>query len=315
MSNLPSRIIRPVLLVATLICPLVAQEPTRPPVVGRWDLTVVNSEGQHLPSWLETHWSGNRVLVGEFVAVVGSARPISRLDFANDTLKFSLPPQWESGNGDFQFVGVFAGDTLAGSLTTPDGKQLTWSARRAPALQRTGTPQWGAPVKLFNGTSLAGWHVTGGENQWKAINGVLTNTQSGGNLVTDQTYGDFKLHAEFRYPKAGNSGIYLRGRYEVQIEDSAGRELSTGGLGAIYGFLIPNENAAKGADEWQTYDITLVGRMVTVVLNGREVISRTNIPGITGGALDSDEGKPGPIMLQGDHRPVEYRNLVLTPAK
>jgi hypothetical protein len=253
--------------------------------------------------------------VGEFVGVVGSVRPISRLDFANDTLKWSLPPQWESGNGDFQFVGVYAGDSLAGTLMTSDGKQLTWSGHRAPALL-AGTPQWGAPVKLFTGTSTAGWHVVGGEDQWKAINGVLTNTQRGGNLVTDQSYGDFKLHVEFKYPPDGNSGVYLRGRYEAQIEDTvASRSEATGGTGAIYGFLIPNQNAVKGANEWQAYDITLVGRRVTVVLNGKTVISEANIPGPTGGALDSDEGKPGPIMLQGDHGPVEYRNLTITPAR
>ena len=204
------------------------------------------------------------------------------------------------------------------TLTTADGKQLSWSAHRAPSLARASAPQWGggAPVKLFNGTSTAGWHVTGGENQWKAINGVLTNTQRGGNLVTDQTYGDFKLHVEFKYPPEGNSGVYLRGRYEAQIEDSVvSRAENTGGLGAIYGFLIPNQNAAKGANEWQTYDITLVGRRITVVLNGKTVICEANIPGPTGGALDSYEEKPGPIMLQGDHGPVEYRNLTITTAR
>jgi len=283
-------------------------------VTGRWDLTVI-SDDRRLPSWLEIQWSGNRVLVGRFVAVVGSVRPISRLDFSHDTLRFSLPPQWEGGTGDFQFAGVYAGDTLAGSLTTPDGKQLAWSGHRAPVLRHAGTPRWGPPRRLFNGMDLTGWHPVGNQNQWKAVAGVLTNTQRGANLVTDASYGDFKLHVEFRYPAAGNSGVYLRGRYEAQIEDSAGHEASTGGLGAIYGFLIPNENAAKGAGEWQTYDITLVGRMVTVVLNGREVICRTDIPGITGGALDSNEGSPGPIMLQGDHGPVEYRNVVITPIR
>jgi hypothetical protein len=86
-------------------------------------------------------------------------------------------------------------------------------------------------------------------------------------------------------------------------------------MGAIYGFLAPNENASKGAGEWQTYDITLVGRRVTVVLNGKTIICDQTIPGITGGALDSDEGAPGPIYLQGDHGPVLYRNLHITPAK
>jgi Domain of Unknown Function (DUF1080) len=302
------------LLTATLS----AQEPAHPPVTGRWDLTVTTSEGRRLPSWLEIHWSGDRVLVGRFVGVVGSVRPISRLDFAHDTLRFSVPPQWEGGDADFQFVGVFAGDTLAGSLTTPDGRPLAWSGHRAPALPGTGTVQWGAPRKLFTGTDLTGWHSVGGDNQWKAIAGVLSNTQRGANLVTDGTYRDFKLHVEFRYPKDGNSGVYLRGRYEAQVEDSVvtvGSAEATGGLGAISGFLIPNQNAAKGAGEWQTYDITLVGRMVTVVLNGREVICRTDIPGITGGALDSNEGAPGPIMLQGDHGPVEYRNLTIATTR
>ena len=312
-------LVRSTLVVSTFcIASLAAQEPAHPPVVGRWDLTVSGGEGRHLPSWLEVHWSGARVLVGQFVGVVGSVRPISRLDFANDTLRWSLPPQWEGGKGDFQFAGVFAGDSLAGSLTTPDGRQLAWSGHRAPALEHTGVVQWGAPRRLFNARDLTGWHVVGGENQWKAVAGVLTNTQRGGNLVTDATYLDFKLHVEFRYPKEGNSGVYLRGRYEAQIEDSVVTSASgeaTGGVGAIYGFLIPNQNAAKGAGEWQTYDITLVGRMVTVVLNGKQVICRTNIPGPTGGALDSYEEKAGPIMLQGDHGPVEYRNLTITPAR
>ena len=312
MSDLPSaaQVVRTTLVVSTFcIASLAAQEPARPPVVGRWDLTVSGGEGRHLPSWLEVHWSGDRVLVGQFVGVVGSVRPISRLDFAHDTLRWSLPPQWEGGNGDFQFTGVFAGDSLAGSLTTSDGRQLAWSGHRAPALEHKGVVQWGAPRRLFNARDLTGWHVVGGENQWKAVAGVLTNTQRGGNLVTDATYSDFKLHVEFRYPKEGNSGVYLRGRYEAQIEDSVVTSASgeaTGGVGAIYGFLIPNQNAAKGAGEWQTYDITLVGRMVTVVLNGKQVICRTNIPGPTGGALDSYEEKPGPIMLQGDHGPVEW---------
>ena len=144
---------------------------------------------------------------------------------------------------------------------------------------------------------------------------MLTNTKAGANLATRESYGDFKLHAEFRYASGWNSGIYLRGRYEVQIEDSRGLETSNLGLGAIYGFLAPNQNAAKNAGEWQSLDITLIGRVVTVVLNGQQVICEQPIPGITGGALDSDEGASGPVLLQGDHGPVEYRNLILTPVR
>jgi len=298
-----------------LIAALILQQPAQPPVVGRWDLTLHTPDGRQLPSWVEVEWSGDRVLVGRFVGVVGSARPVSRFDFANDTLRWSLPPQWEPGTDDFRFTGVYAGDSLAGAMTTSDGKQLTWSGHRQRALERTGVVQWGAPVRLFNARDLSGWHVVGGENQWKAVTGILTNTQRGGNLVTDRTFGDFKLHVEFRYPKDGNSGVYLHGRHEVQVEDTVGHPRATTSIAGVYGFLLPNQNAAKGAGEWQTYDITLVGRVVTVVLNGKRVICEQEIPGPTGGALDSDEEKPGPIMLQGDHTAVEYRNLVLTPAR
>jgi hypothetical protein len=155
--------------------------------------------------------------------------------------------------------------------------------------------------------------LPGGENQWKVIGGLLTNTKSGANLATKQTFTDFKLHLEFRVPKGGNSGVYLRGRHEVQVEDSPLGEPSSAHLGGVYGFLVPNEQAHMGAGVWQTFDITLIGRRVTVVLNGKTIIADQTIPGITGGALDSNEGEPGPIYLQGDHTSVEYRNIRITP--
>jgi hypothetical protein len=170
-------------------------------------------------------------------------------------------------------------------------------------------------VALFDGRDMAVWRADGGNNQWHVTQGVLVNKASGANLITRQTFGDFKLHVEFRYPPGGNSGVYLRGRYEVQIEDTRGREPASEHLGGIYGFIAPSEDAAEPAGTWQSFDITLVGRHVTVVLNGTTIISNQAIPGITGGALDSREGEPGPIMIQGDHGPVEYRNIILTPAR
>ena len=302
---------------ALAVSPLAGQEPARPPVVGTWDLTLTAPDGRALPSWLEVHVSGRGVLVGRFVGVVGSVRPISRLTYANDTLRFSLPPQWEAGDADLQFAAAVAGDGLSGAITDPSGTRYPFTAVRAPALRRA-TPLWGAARQLFNGRDLAGWHTVGGTNQWSAVSGVLSNAKGGANLVTDAVYTDFKLHVEVRYPARGNSGVYLRGRHEVQVEDSVVTQAdaeATGGLGAIYGFLIPNQNAAKGAGQWETLDITLVGRLVTVVLNGKRIICEAEIPGPTGGALDSKEGEPGPIMLQGDHGPVEYRNLMITPAR
>jgi hypothetical protein len=287
--------------------------------VGTWDLTLTAQDGRPMPSWLEVHVSGHGVLVGRFQGVVGSVRPISRLTYASDTLRFAIPPQWESGTADLQFAGVVAGDGggLSGTITDPSGTPYPFTAVRAPALSRP-TPLWAPALRLFDGTDLKGWHTVGGTNQWSVVNGVLTNAKGGANLVTDAVFNDFKLHVEVKYPPTGNSGVYLRGRHEVQVEDSAVTKAdaeATGGLGAIYGFVIPNQNASKGPGQWETLDITLVGRLVTVVLNGKRIISEQEIPGPTGGALDSNEGRPGPIMLQGDHGPVEYRNLVLTPAR
>jgi hypothetical protein len=296
---------------------LSAQEAAPPPAVGTWDLTLTARDGRPLPSWLEVHVSGNGVLVGRFQGVVGSIRPISRLTNANDTLRFAIPPQWEGGTADLQFAGVVTGDGLAGTIIDPNGTPYPFTAVRAPVMRRP-APQWASARRLLNGKDLTGWHTVGGTNQWSVVNGVLTNAKGGANLVTDAVFSDFKLHVEVRYPPRGNSGVYLRGRHEVQVEDSVVTKSdgeATGGLGAIYGFLIPNQNASNGPGKWETLDITLVGRVVTVVLNGKRIISEQEIPGPTGGALDSKEGAPGPIMLQGDHGPVEYRNLTITTAR
>jgi Domain of Unknown Function (DUF1080) len=285
-----------------------------PPVVGRWDLKVHGSDGE-FPSWLEVRESGYRTLVGSFVGKVGSARPISRVEFENGRLRFSVPPQWEKRTDDQQVEGRLEGEMLRGETTDEQGRKVAWEAQRAPSLKRTEPPRWGQPIELFNGRDLTGWkpRTASSENGWVVRDGVLKNAEPGNDLLTERKFTDFKLKAEFRYPKGSNSGIYLRGRYEVQIEDNYGHEPDCHEIGGIYGFLTPIKNAARQHGEWQTVEITLAGSAVTVVLNGEQVIDRQAIPGITGGALDSDEGEPGPVMLQGDHGQVEFRKLTLTP--
>lgn len=285
------------------------------PVEGRWDLTLQRKDGKDFPSWLEVLHSGNHSLVGYFVAISGSARPISSVNVDGNKFHFSIPPQWEDGKEDLKVEGTIANDALSGTVTMPDGKTWPFTGKRAPSLRRQQEPAWGTPIQLFNGKDLTGWTALGKTNQWIVTDGILRSPKSGANIRTDQTFNDFKLHIEFRYPQHSNSGVYLRGRYEVQVSDNYGADATIGDFGAVYGFIMPNEMAAKPAGEWQTYDITLVGRLVTVVANGKTIISNQPIPGITGGALDSKEGEPGPIMIQGDHGPVEYRNIVLTPAK
>lgn len=282
-------------------------------IIGRWDITMHMAD-KEVPSWLEVQRSGLRTLVGHFVGAGGSARPISKVNFSDGRISFSIPPQWEVGN-DLSFEATLQGDTLVGTIVLPNGKTYNCSATRAPSLKRETQPSWAKPIHLFNGKDLTGWHATSEKNQWKADAGILKSEKSGSNIVTDATFNDFKLHIEFRYPKGSNSGIYLRGRYEVQIEDESGSEPYRNVFSGIYGFLSPTKITAKKPGEWNTYDITLIGRFVTVVANGITVICNQEIPGITGGALNSREGEPGPIYLQGDHGPIEYRNIVLTPAK
>jgi hypothetical protein len=283
-------------------------------LIGRWDITITTPRGS-APSWIEIDSSGREALVGRIVGIVGSVRPISEIIVEGDSLRFAVPRQWEDGTGELRVVGRLQGDRLVGRMTFPDNTTLNWQGVRAPRLHRTQAPVWGAPIRLLNRNDLNGWEPMGPTNQWVVRNGVLSSPASGVNLRTSRAFGDFKLHVEFRFPKGSNSGVYLRGRHELQIEDDYGREPDSHRFSGIYGFISPSEIAAKPAGEWQTYDVTLIGRMVTVVANGKRVICNQEIPGITGGALDSNEGEPGPLYLQGDHGPIEYRNIVLTPAR
>jgi hypothetical protein len=285
-----------------------------PPVVGRWDLTVRGPDGE-FPSWLEIRQSGFRTLVGSYVGQFGSARPISHIEHADGRIKFSVPPQWEHRTDHVNVEATLEGDALRGAYTDEHGNRVRWTAKRAPSLKRTAPPQWGGEIELFNGRDLSGWkpRSSATKNGWQARDGILVNAEPGNDLMTERRFTDFKLHAEFRYPSGSNSGIYLRGRYEVQIEDNFGQEATDHKIGGVYGFLTPSVNAARAANEWQSADITLTGRTITVSLNGERIIDRQIIPGITGGALDSNEGEPGPILLQGDHGRVEFRNLKLTP--
>lgn len=290
------------------------QVATAKDLIGRWDITI-DENGKKAPSWLEVKLSGTHTLVGTFVGASGSARPVAKVTFDKGKFSFTIPPQWERGDQDFVIEGELAGAEIQGTILTSEGKKYNWKGVKAPYLKRTATAVWAKPIVLFNGKDLSGWKALG-ENQWIVKNGILTSPHSGANLISNQKFKDFKLHVEFRYQKGSNSGVYLRGRHEVQIEDSPKDAHPSSVLfSGIYGFLTPSEIAAFGPNEWQTFDITLVGRMVTVVANGKTVISNQEIPGITGGALDSNEGEPGPIYIQGDHGPIEFRKIVITPAK
>ena len=290
------------------------QAATAPPteILGRWDIAI-NMNGETKPAWLELDHSGVQTTVGRFVGVVGSARPVSEIHYNNGKFSFTIPPQWWVKKGTVTVEGTLKDDHLEGTIRYEHGATYHWIGQKAPKLVREEAPEWGQPIPLFDGTNIEAWHATG-ENQWVIEDGVLRSPHSGANLVTNQKFEDFKLHIEVKYPKGSNSGIYLRGRYEMQVVDKNEVDPQNLLFGAIYGF-IPASKLVSKAGKWQKIDITLIGRMVTVVVNGETIICNREIPGITGGALNSDESSPGPILLQGDHGPIEYRNIIITPAK
>ena len=289
----------------------VAQE--KQPLEGRWDMEVNYGENTY-PSWLEVKLSGVSTYVGRFVASGGSARPISEVFINGNTFTFKIPPQWDPKRGDLSFEGLIDDDKISGMVKFENGDSITFSGVRAPSWEYKEVIEWGDTKSLFNGKDLTGWDEVG-RKPWSVEEGILKGPGGAANIITKEKFTDFKLYAEFRYPEGSNSGIYLRGRYEVQIEDGYGKTPNNILFGGVYGFLTPNQMAAKKAGEWQSYDITLVGNRVTVIANGIPVIVDQLIPGITGGAIDSKEGEPGPIMIQGDHGAVEFRKIEITPAK
>ncbi len=305
-----------VLCLALSSAPLISASgppPKDEKIIGRWDMTIQEANGGQYPSWFEISGESGK-LAGRFVGRVGSQRPIKTIEFANGHLTFSLPIQYERHKSDLKFEANLVGGRLKGSTFDPNGATLKWTAVRAPTLERKSS-RIGKPITLFNGRDLTGWKVRDAKkaDAWRVVDGVMENTPRGTDIITEQKFTDFILHIEFKMVEKSNSGVYLRGRYEVQIEDNFGMEPESHRIGGIYGFISPRSNPSKKAGEWQSFDITLIGRKVTVVLNDKPIIGIIEIPGITGGALDSDEGEPGPIMLQGDHEKIYYRNIVIKP--
>ena len=320
-----------ILLFAVVLFPATLVAQTSFPgsdLIGRWNMTftIEDEELENLglfrhglyadegfPAWMEVKLSGFSRLIGHYVGYEGSARPISEVKFDQErnVYHFAIPPQWMTIEDDIYFEFSLENGELTG-FKILDGNTLQFTGNRQPSLERETPPVWGAPKNLLD-DHMSSWIIPE-NNQFQMIDGILTNVAVGGNLVTKERFDDFKLSVEFRYPEGSNSGIYLRGRYEIQIEDNYGLDVTDLIIGGVYGFIEPSVNAARPAGEWQTYEITLVGRHVTVVLNGVEVISNRPIPGITGGSLNSREGEPGPLMLQGDHGPIEFRKVTITPA-
>lgn len=286
------------------------------PFLGKWDLTVKTPTGDY-PSWIELSEAQGRTKA-LVVGFGGSATPAARAQVENGTIEVSMPSHPEDYEGAEQFKGKLVKGELVGTAVGPHGAAWHWTGRRAPALEPQPAPKWGKPIRLFNGKNLDGWKLRHPKQPdvWKIEHGILVKDGSSSGIVTNSRFKNFKLHLQFKCGPMSNSGVYLRGRYEVQIETDSADQPPQNHTGAVYGFLAPNPEQPRRPGVWQTFDITFVGRTVTVVQNGVTVIDQKEIPGITGGAINSAEWAPGPIELQGSEKGVvSFRDIVLTPAE
>jgi sugar phosphate isomerase/epimerase len=302
------------------------------PVEGRWSFSLPDGN----PAWLEVKEDSARLLWS-----VGSAKPV--IDFSQEEGKISFRRKikWKPG-------GDVAEERL---IDSPFEGRLTWDGTMELQFSqyRTGHPNgvesvvlygkplpayperpdlskvtFGKPISLLRENSLEAWHLSNPakKNGWRVEDGVLINetpkTDFGaygefGNLVTDQSFGDFRLSLEYNVPEGGNSGIYLRGIYEAQVVDLESRMQGIQGPGAIFGRLEPSRNAANPGGQWNQYVLTLVDQHITVELNRETVIDNVLLEGCTGGGIESDDTRSGPIFLQGDHTAVKYRNILIEP--
>jgi len=306
---------------------------TANPYVGRWALTIpgggagwlgVTQEQGYLDSSLL--WGGGSVLptdstfMNDDTLFVIPLNKVERKDAAGKVVRTQMFP-------DVLMARVSGDDMELTQIEVHRNgvgiEQRQFTGKRIaplPPKPDLSKARFGKPITLFNGKNLDGWKLTdpGAKNGWSVEDGVLVNkpVEKGGhygNLRTVAEFEDFNLKLEVNVAKGENSGVYLRGIYEVQVADTGGRGLDSHNMGGIYSRITPTVNAEKPAGQWQTLDMTLLDRHVTVVLNGRKIIDNQPLLGCTGGALWSDESRPGPIYLQGDHTGIKYRNIVLTP--
>ncbi len=250
---------------------------------------------------------------------------VRKRDENNNPLVTSVVTEWLEINKKSaeEFDGILLRPKRTGlgvDTSTFTGKKLP----PVPAAPDMASLKFGEPVALFNGKDLTGWTLINPKqtNGWKVVDGTLTNDPvqkegephiSYGNLRTEKTFEDFNLKLEVNVPAGSNSGVYLRGIYEIQVMDSYKRPLDPHNMGAVYSRIKPSVAAEKPAGQWQSMDMTLCNRHITVLLNGVKIVDNQPVYGPTGGAMSSDVFAPGPIYLQGDHGKVAYRNIVLTP--
>jgi len=281
---------------------------------GRW-LIRGDNEPRIRAWWLEVKGAGTPSPNGSFVSAYGGDRNIiHNMTIKDGELRFSFErPRRDGGKLILSYRARLKGDKLEGVFEPNDSRPpMRWIGWRAPVIKDKDDGSWkeGKPIALFDGKGMDAFEPNDG---WSVQDGILRNSPRARDLMTKDSFWNFRLQVEYRVAEKSNSGIGLRGRYEIQILEDYGRPPDSHGNGALYSRIVPKVNASKPAGEWQTYDIRVVGRDLTVILNGQKIIDRQQIEGLTAIASNPYEDQPGPLVLQGDHGPVEFRKIILTP--
>ena len=304
--------------------------------LGEWALTIPGGAA----GWLGVEESGGQ-LKASMLWGWGSVEPVASAKVENGKLVLTRKHDFERKDAS----GKKTKGTIVETITaTVQGDQISlvsvkprengqgedksdFDGRKQPpmpAAPNLSKIRFGTPVKLFNGKDLTGWRLTdpNAVNGWSVKDGLLVNEpiqeegkphKNYGNLRTDREFEDFNLKIEVLVGKGENSGVYLRGIYEVQVADTYGHGLDPHNMGGLYSRIKPTTAAEKPPGEWQTMDITFVNRNVSVILNVTRIIDNQPVLGCTGGALWSDVNRPGPIYFQGDHTGIQYRSVALSP--
>ena len=300
---------------ALLLSALIQPTPAPQDFTGRWNITGTGAHANRV-YWLEVTASSGG-LAGMFLNRTGSPVALETVTIEDGQLIFQMR-SGRSGPAPQHRVRR-EGDRLVGTITDRgiDVPVVGVRPPQWPDANANASHTFGTPVALFDGTSIDAFALQhdGRPSGWSIEDGAMTNSPRANNLISKERFQNFRLQAEYKLEAGSNSGLYLRGRYELQVLDDYGKPPDKNGHMAIYGWTAPLVNASKPAGEWQSADIVLVGNRVTATLNGQKVHDNAAIQAITGGALDADEMSPGPILIQGDHNKVWYRKLVVMEIK
>ncbi len=297
------------------------------PFLGKWNLTGTGPDTAWV-GWLEITQEGNE-LGGSFLNRGGAPNKLAGARVENGELVFQGAAR-RGGPGP-EGHGKMQGSQMTVTIGVPataNAPARTMSLIGVhpptfPPSDANAPHTFGTPIELFDGKNLDAFTLVNPDKPWAVVDGLATNSLPtdpgtgravrGSNLISKQKFQDYRIHVEYKLDTGSHSGIYWRGRYEMQVVGDLGTPPSETSHMSVYGRVAPLVNASVPDNEWNTMDGIIVGNRITVTLNGKKVHDNATLPGITGNALDANELAPGPVQLVGDDGKLWYRRVTITP--